>query len=80
MVCAHFVAKMIYKKELIEELFMLQKPKPVDDDNNKPNSRVTKNNNGLDNTLEPGVVANNDDSSIQFKPQSEQELLQEENP
>ena len=64
MVCAHFVAKMIYKKELIEELFMLQKPKPVDEDNNKSNSRVTKTNNGLDNTLEPGVVANNDDSSI----------------
>lgn len=28
MVCAHFVAKLLYKKALIEDLFMLQKPKP----------------------------------------------------
>lgn len=27
MVCAHFVAKLLYKRALIEELFMLQKPK-----------------------------------------------------
>ena len=62
MVCAHFVAKMIYKKELIEELFMLQKPKPAAE------NLVTKTKDGLDNTLEPGNAVNNDESSIQFKP------------
>ncbi len=32
MVCAHFVAKLLYKKALIEDLFMLQKPKPKPQD------------------------------------------------
>ena len=78
MVCAHFVAKMIYKKELIEELFMLQKPKPADDNSNT-SLKVTRINNGHDTTLEPGIAVNNDESSIQFKPQSEHQLLQDEN-
>ena len=54
---------MIYKKELIEELFMLQKPKPADDDSNKSHG-VAGINNGHDTTLEPGIAAINEESSI----------------